>query len=406
MTTVQPTLFEKDRMSMTGAIEKTIESISAYGPRYDHWAIAFSGGKDSSAVATLIPQLIATGKIKPPKSLTVLYADTRMELPPLQHSAMKIMDKLAQMPNTTCKVVLPTMADRFMVYMLGRGVPPPSNTFRWCTSQLKIEPMVDAVKQLREDTGEKLLMLTGVRIGESAVRDARISVSCGKNGSECGQGWFQVSTPESVADTLAPLIHWRVCFIWDWLKFFAPAEGYPTERVADAYGGDLANEINCRTGCVGCNLASRDTALEQLLKQDQWRYLQPLMELRPLYAELKKPHNRLRKADRELTKAGKLVKNPNRMGPLTFEARRWGLEQITSIQDRIAADAARLGMPEVNLIDDEERAAILQMIEAEVWPRGWSGDEARADEVFEEINRDGSVQVSFLSDLVKQEVGE
>ena len=88
--------------------------------------------------------------------------------------------------------------------------------------------------------------------------------------------------------------------------------------------GTEAEEINCRTGCVGCNLASRDTALETLLTAEggRWEYLTPLMRLRPLYAELKRPHNRLRKTGRELTKDGKLVANPNRMGPLTMEARK------------------------------------------------------------------------------------
>jgi DNA sulfur modification protein DndC len=31
---------------------------------------------------------------------------------------------------------------RFLVYILGRGVPPPNNnTLRWCTRQIKVDPM-------------------------------------------------------------------------------------------------------------------------------------------------------------------------------------------------------------------------------------------------------------------------
>jgi DNA sulfur modification protein DndC len=404
----QPTLFDGERQTMSEAIEQTIESLSVYGPHYNHWALAYSGGKDSSAALTLVVQLIITGKIPKPKSLTVLYADTRMELPPLQNSAMQMLAKLNELEIPGCtiraQVVLPKMDDRYFVYMLGRGVPPPSNTFRWCTAQMKIEPMMEALADLREQTGEKLLMLTGVRVGESAQRDARISLSCGKDNAECGQGWFQISTPESVADTLAPLLHWRVCLVWKWLRNYAPMNGWPTEMVADAYGGDEAEEVNCRTGCVGCNLASRDVALEELLKNEYWQYLQPLMELRPLWAELKKPHRRLRKTGRELTKAGDLVKNPNRMGPLTMDARRWALDQILSIQDRINAVAEAECKPTVVLIDHEEHAAILRLIDANTWPNKWDGTEARADEVFEEIRRDGSVQDSFLSDLVSKEV--
>lgn len=380
----QPTLFDGLRQTMTEAMELTAMSLRTYAANYDHWVIAYSGGKDSSTLATLIPQLIANGNVPAPKSLTVLYADTRMELPPLQNSAMAVMEKLREI-GCDCRVVLPTMEDRFFVYMLGRGVPPPSNTFRWCTSQIKIEPMMEALKGLREQCGQKILMLTGVRVGESAQRDARISLSCGKNGAECGQGWFQETTPTHIADTLAPILHWRVCFVWKWLRFWAPSGGFPTERVADAYGGEEAEEINARTGCVGCNLASKDTALETLLLDPRWQYLTPLMRLRPLWAELKKPHNRLRKIG-ERTKDGKLSKNQGRMGPLTMEARRWGLEQVLQIQEEVNVGARACGDPEYLLINEEEKAAIETMIAANVWPQKWTGEEQRADLPFAEVD--------------------
>lgn len=147
-------------------------------------------------------------------------------------------------------------------------------------------------------------------------------------------------------------------------------------------------------GCVGCNLASRDTALETLLREPRWRYLRPLTGLRLLYAELKRPHNRLRKSGRELTKDGKLVKNPNRMGPLTMEARRMGLARVLAIQDAVNA-GDRGDQPEMCLIDAEERAAIEGMIAGNVWPQRWDGTEQRADLPFEEIGRDGAVQLKL-----------
>jgi DNA sulfur modification protein DndC len=199
----------------------------------------------------VVAHLIETGVIPRPQSLTVLYADTRMEIPPLQVSAMRMMGELQKRGFHT-RVVLPAMDDRYVVYMFGRGVPPPKNRFRWCTSQIKIEPMLNALKELRDQAGEKLLMLTGVRLGESAARDARIVMSCSSDCAECGQGWFQEATPESVADTLAPLLHWRVCHVWDWLVF--GDHEYPTRMVANVYGGDEAVEINARTGCPTCSV--------------------------------------------------------------------------------------------------------------------------------------------------------
>jgi DNA sulfur modification protein DndC len=392
-------LFEGARLTLEQSMELTAQSLTAYGERYRHWAIAFSGGKDSTATVTAAVHLIEQGLVPKPESLTVLYADTRMELPPLQTSALAILDQLRERGHDA-RVVLPELDDRFMVYMLGRGVPPPKNRFRWCTAQLKIEPMVNALRALRERIGEKLLMLTGVRLGESAARDERIVTSCSRDGAECGQGWFQQSTPESVADTLAPLVHWRVCNVWDWLMIYSPEHGFPTEDVAATYGiGEegSAEENGTRTGCVGCNLASRDTALDTLLKNPLWSYLAPFKRLKPLYAELTLPHSRLRK-HYEVNKDGKLAKNQGRMGPLTMEARLYGLSVVLGIQDEINAAARAQGRPEVSLINEEEHMRIVELIESNTWPDKWTGDEATGDVPFVELYGDGSSQPLLMGE--------
>lgn len=362
---IQPSLFESDRLDLNGAIDLSLASLREYGQRYRHWCVAYSGGKDSSATVIFVAWAIKTGLVPAPESLTVMYADTRMELPPLQQTALALLATLdADGFNT--RVVLPKMDDRYFVYMFGRGVPPPSNRFRWCTPQLKIEPMHAALSYLRQQTGEKLLMLTGVRIGESAARDQRIAVSCSRDSGECGQGWFQVATPESVADTLAPLLHWRLCHVYDWLYFEQARHGYDVSDIALIYG-----DGEVRTGCVGCPLASRDVALERLVRKPGWGHLSPLLELKPLYAELKHPRWRLRKSLAERRASdGLYAKNAQRLGPLTFEARWYGLGRVLDIQRRAGVD----------LINPEEQAAIEAMIAAEVWPNGWAGDEVHGDQ--------------------------
>jgi DNA sulfur modification protein DndC len=384
------TLFENQRMTMAQAIEFTIDSLRKYGARYGHWSIAYSGGKDSSATTTLLAHLIQSNQVPAPESLTVLYADTRMELPPLQMSAMSVLDELRQRGIRT-QVVFPALDQRFFVYMFGRGVPPPSNTFRWCTDKLKIRPMLAALEKQRELHGEKFLVVTGLRLGESAARDQRIAMSCSRDGGECGQGWFQQTTPEHLADTLAPLLHWRVCHVWDWLMFYAPDLGFPTVDIAEAYGGDEAQEINARTGCVGCNLVEEDRALEVVLKLPRWQYLMPLKRLRPLYRELKDPQFRLRKVD-ERKKDGSLVAKQGRLGPLTMEARRYGLEAVLSIQDEINSAAHEQGRSKISLINQEETNRILELIENNTWPQGWEGDEIKGDELYELTSSTGAKQ--------------
>lgn len=394
------TLFDSSRMTFDEAMERTAASLTQYGKRYKHWACAYSGGKDSSAMVAAVLHLIEAGRVPKPASLTVLYADTRMELPPLQIAAMKVLD-LIRTKGFSARVVLPALDDRFFVYMLGRGVPPPKNRFRWCTAQIKVEPMLAAMKDLREQTGEKILMLTGVRQGESAIRDQRIVVSCSRDGAECGQGWFQQSTPDSIADTLAPILHWRVCHLMDWLEFEAPMLLPPVLDVARFYGGDQVEgsslEISMRTGCVGCNLASKDVALDRAIALQEWAYLSPLKRLRPLYGRLKRFENRLQK-NGERKKDGSFSANPMRKGPLTIQARTTALREVLAIQSDVNTAAQENERPEISLINKEEQTRILELIAANTWPDGWSGDEPAGDLLLPQIQADGSIQQVLFSD--------
>lgn len=394
------------RMQMTESIELTIQSLQAYGADHDHWGVAWSGGKDSSATLTLLIYLLDTGKIRRPKTLTVFYADTRQELLPLAASAGQIQDELEER-GIKVEVVMAPLDDRFMVYILGRGVPPPNNnTLRWCTGQIKIEPMEEALRRHVEALDGQVLMITGVRQGESAIRDRRIEMSCGKDGAECGQGWYQQVLPNAKGlrgrlATLAPLLHWRVCHVWEWLKHWAPTVEFgdwSTAAIADAYGGDEAEEINARTGCVGCPLAQEDSALDTILRNPQWAYLAPMKGIKVLWRELREPQHRLRKAGIERLKDGSIGKNPQRMGPLTFEARLMGLERLLAIQAEVNAAATKLGRPLVDMINAEEEARIRELIALETWPRGWDGDEPIATTIMDTVYQNGAVQPRLFSE--------
>lgn len=382
----QISLWDDDRLSLDGSIELSLASLKEYGQRYKHWAIAYSGGKDSSATVTFVAWAIKNSFVPVPESLSILYADTRMELPPLQQTAIALLDTLRG-EGFDAKVVLPPVDDRFLVYMLGRGVPPSNNqTFRWCTPQIKVEPMQEALTDLRERTGEKLLMLTGVRMGESAARDQRIALSCSKDSGECGQGWFQVAMPEALADTLAPLLHWRLCHVYDWLYLESDRHGYDVSGIATVYG-----EEDVRTGCVGCPLANKDTALERLIRKPEWAHLKPLLELKPLYRELRKPQWRLRKSEPEIRKDGKISKNVQRMGPLTMKARAMGLETVLSIQSRAGVD----------LINQTEEARIRELWALNTWPQKWTGEEITANEPIDALTLTSGGDIAVQALLVR-----
>ncbi|MGA4555116.1 phosphoadenosine phosphosulfate reductase family protein [Methylorubrum aminovorans] len=410
------------RLVYDEAVELTVASLADYGARDAHWCIAWSGGKDSTATLTLVIHLIETGRVPRPKSLTVYYADTRQELPPLALAAVDLMAQLARFPWIRMRVVTAPLDKRFLVYILGRGVPPPNNnTLRWCTRQIKVDPMAAAIAAdlapadvdglghnggpALDDAGvigagETVLMITGVRQGESAMRDRRIEMSCSKDGAECGQGWYQQALPESKGirgriNTLAPILHWRVCHVWDWLKIFAPHPsygGWSTSRIANAYGGDEAEELNARTGCCGCPLASKDLALDRIVADPAWSHYAPLKRLKPIYRALRLPKNRLRKAGIERLKDGSIAKNPQRMGPLTFAARLWALGEILDVQAEVNASAAAFARPGLDLLNAKEEARIRELIALETWPDGWEGTEPTADTPLDAVFADGSVQ--------------
>lgn len=388
------------RMVHEEAVDLTLASLRAYWSQHQHYAIAWSGGKDSTATLTLIIHLIDTGQLSQPDVLYVFYADTRQELPPIQKAADLVMAKLRARNWIKLIVVRASLDKRFMVYILGRGVPPPNNnTLRWCTRQIKVEPMAQALSEAIAGMAGTALMITGVREGESAVRDGRIAMSCSKDGAECGQGWYQQVLPEAKGvrgriATLAPILHWRVCTVWDWLKIYAPQPefgGWPVAILADAYGGDDATEINARTGCIGCPLAARDTALEVIVKMPAWKHLVPLLELKPLYRWMREPRQRLRKSGVERLKNGDIAKNPQRMGPLTLDARREALDRILDIQRRA----------DVDLINHEEDARIRELIDARTFPDKWTGDEPRADVWLDLIMPSGAVQPLLFRDQVE-----
>lgn len=406
MRNAQLGIYDGIRITFDECVQMTVDSINRIEDMYDTWVLMWSGGKDSTTMVTLLLQLISTGQIKAPKNLKIYISDTRMELIPLWFNALELIEQI-KARGYDVEIIMSDLDERFWVYMLGYGVPPPSNTFRWCTPKLKIDPSTKRLErymaQLNGTTDQtkwkKALLMTGVRIGESAARDARINISCSKDGSECGQGHYH-HISKTWLDRLAPIIHWRTCIIWDWLKLFAPCEkygGWKTDMLAEAYGD--GEDINTRTGCIGCNLASKDKALLVILKYPQWEYLKPLLEIRALFAWLKKPQQRLRKVGYQIKKDGKGSKNQNRMGPLTMQAREEGLVRLKAIIDGVNIEAKKQGRPEIDILNKEEENRIKWHWKNNSWPKEWDGTEPVASQPFLQYYSDGSSQPDLFSHL-------
>jgi DNA sulfur modification protein DndC len=363
MSNKQIQLYEASRMTLDEAIAESIASLQEYASRFSHWVATFSGGKDSTALVIFLAWVIKTEQVTPPKSFTALYSDTGMELPPLWLGALLTLKALKDDGFNT-KIVRAELDNRFWVSILGRGLPPPNNGRRWCTRVLKGDPMMKAIDSLpyKDDT----LTLTGVRLGESRSRDERISASCDKDSGECGQGWFQSKANMMNIPSLAPLVHWRVCNVFDWLYFEKDRHGYDSGGVLSVYGDD-----DIRTGCIKCELVSKDKSLEKVAKMPEWKHLGILEELEQVYDWLNLHTNRLIMPPRKTKDSKKFIQKIGTIGPIKIEARQKGLEWVLDIQRRAG----------IVMISPEEEARIRQMWIENTWPKGWIGDEPVAGEL-------------------------
>lgn len=362
-------LFDKAQ-TLDEVLQISIDSLNAYGAAYKHWIITYSGGKDSSATVAFVLYAIESGLVSPPERLTIIYADTGIELPPLSITAERVLDAVRKRGYEAIKVQAP-IENRLYVKMLGYGYPYPTNRRRWCTRLMKKEPMEQALN----DTNA--LTITGVRLGESTARDERITTSCSTSDGECGQGWYQQQR-----NALAPLVHWRVCNVWRWLfdpriplpELQAISDVYAVEQI---YGGDL------RTGCIKCQVITEDKSFNMLVRKKKWQWLAPLHELDELHAWLGKPAQRLRKVDVSKKADGSLRDRTNApLGPIHLDARRKGLDWILDIQRRTINNAPD-EFKHWRLITDEEVVAIRQMIAEDIYPGDWKGTEPHGDEAYE-----------------------
>lgn len=396
-------------INFNDAIEIALESINTQTKGYKRKVMAYSGGKDSSTAVGFMAWAIEQGLVDlDPKDVYIVYSDTGRELPPLHEQAMHFLSVLEAKGFNT-KVVAPPLDKSFFVQVLGRGLPIPWAMSRWCVTSLKVNAMDKYVRELfygddyplyqqlmnrnshllqesfdvditgEEETNvaitnkrdalkladldrgkEKLLVITGVRKGESIARDTRIEAVCSRDG-ECGTGLWQPST--KWYDRLAPLLKWRTChvfeFLNDWMDIYdLPHHNLPTQQVAKIYG-----DRDIRTGCMVCSVASHDHALEYVISHlKDYAYLAPMLKLYRLWKILE--HRR----DLRLFNDGTAKSQSKDLGPLTFEARKFAFDFVMEVQEEIF----KLG-GNYRIMTDEQIERINWHWDNQTWPNGWDG---------------------------------
>lgn len=298
------------------------------------WLVGFSGGKDSSMLASLVfDAILSVPSEKQKKPVVILCTDTRVEIPAIVEmieSTLARMHKFSQQNglNVEVKLLKPPPEQSFWVNIIGRGYPPPNRTFRWCTQRMKIDPVNAFVNQRIGHWGEAVLHL-GARRAESSTRAQTMAGRETRKGlrrhPDLPRVWVSnpiefLSTEEVWAYLLQTPNPWggdnRVLY-----KLYANASNGECPIQIDTSTPSCGNS---RFGCWTCTVVDRDKSSEGLLAAGDER-MEHLLAFRETLLEFRDPANGQRDDRRMNGNEGP--------GPLIIEGRRELLKRLLKLQE-------------------------------------------------------------------------
>lgn len=260
------------------------------------WIIAFSGGKDSTAVLKLVATALSFIP-SPKKPVSIVYCDTGVEIPVIDKYVHKTLQNIASefinfgLP-LSIELSVPQIEDRFFVKVIGRGFPTPTNKFRWCTDRLRINPVARTFSKI---DGCNHTVLLGVRVDESEERSRTISRYRIKKGLRLAQ------SGRSSTEILAPILEYSIEDVWEAVLELPLPKSIDVERLFKLYKGATGecpflqsqNSTPCgkgRFGCWTCTVVRKDHAVKNLIK-DGFKSLKPLYDFRNWIALIRDDRN-------------------------------------------------------------------------------------------------------------------
>lgn len=308
--------------------DKTIQNIKLEYLSNDlPWSLAFSGGKDSSVLLKLVYLALEEIKLKS-KPVNIIYCDTGVEIPVIRSFVIDTLNNLlveAKANDIPIKIqiVTPALRERYFSKVIGKGYPPPSFKFRWCTDVLRIKP----IKSFINSVAEHSIILLGIRKGESIERDRVLERH------RTNHEYFFKQSNNKNAIIYSPIIKYEVDDVWSILNKTKRPLSINTKKLQLLYSvlnTDTSNSLGesdifqakGRFGCWTCTVVRHDRAMENLIKDGE-EFLQPLLEFRNWLAVIRNNPSYRLKARRNGDKG---------LGPFTIEARKEILDRLLVAQ--------------------------------------------------------------------------
>ncbi|EHH1037074.1 DNA phosphorothioation system sulfurtransferase DndC [Vibrio parahaemolyticus] len=365
------------------------------------WVIGYSGGKDSSAVMSLI--YLALLGLEPKdrhKPVFVVSSDTLVETPVVVNhikDSLAAIAKGAKRDNLpiTCHKVIPKDNQTFWANLLGKGYPAPTRSFRWCTERMKIDPVSDFIKSKVSQFDEVIVVL-GSRSQESASR-AQVIAKHKIDGSRLAR-----HTTLANAFIFTPIDTWGVDDVWKLLRLchletkqtpYGPKniwiDKYDLEW-ENPWGGknlvlwnlykDSSGQGECpmvidettpscgnsRFGCWTCTVVTKDRAMESLIQNGE-EWMAPLLEFRNKLSMTTDPANkeeyrnhkrRTGKVSYQYAKEGEDIATERKHvpGPYWLKYRRQWLRELLELDKKFKAEGREIELitvPELHAIRQE-----------------------------------------------------
>lgn len=344
-------------------INEIVDQYTYADPSERPWIIGFSGGKDSTALLTLVwKALLQVRELPFPYQLRrpvyVVCNDTLVENPIISEYTTRVLQRIefaANDQNLPIRVIktIPRLEDSFWVNTIGRGYPVPNNAFRWCTEKLKIKPTARFITEQVDVNGEAIILL-GTRSAESQARAQSM-----KKHDIRGK---RLSKHNSQANTYiyAPIRDLMIEEVWGIINSESPW-GFDNKELYSIYRDASADDYECPTmvtnkehsscgqsrfGCWTCTVVKQDKSMSSLVNNG-FPWLKPILDLREqMMMDRNLPENRM-KTRRNGTLA------VNEMGTYNELYRAKLLRQIFETQKEI-----QIEKPHLELITNQELIAI------------------------------------------------
>jgi len=324
------------------AIEATVGALRSRSNA--HWVVAFSGGKDSTAALKILLAAYRKSGLQS-LNLSVIYCDTGVENPILDHYAKSALARLSKEleelgPTFKTHLLKAPVQDRYFVRIIGRGYPPPTNSFRWCTTGLRIRPVSRFIEA--QDPRNTVVVL-GLRRSESQQRDRTLN-------SALEGRWQKQREGNKDYDLFLPIVDLAVSEVWDSVFWLSKPRSIDSSALQDLYR-DASGECpvirapqappcaSGRFGCWTCTVVREDRSAKKLIEAG-YSELQPYFEFRAWLSEIRNDPA-MRWPKRRNGTAG--------MGPFTLSARRQILERLNQLEV----------ITKTEILSSEERGAIV-----------------------------------------------